>query len=74
MAVAIRAHLEQPPASAQEACQLAAEDNAALGIAAFGQLQVPLDVVLEKFADIARVVEVTFSEFLSLIAAKIFAQ
>lgn len=74
MAVAVVAYLEQSPAGAQEGCCLAAQDDAALGLAVFGKLQVAFDVVLEKLADVTRVVEVTLAEFLGFLFAEILAQ
>ena len=48
VAVAGFAHFGQAPAGAQEGGGLAAEHDATLAVAAFGQLQVTLDVVLEE--------------------------
>ena len=74
MAVAVGTHLEQAPARTQEIGELAAENNAALGFAAFGKFEVMLNVVLEKFADVARIVQIACAEFLGFLSAEILAQ
>ena len=74
VAVAVGTDLEQPPAGAQEVGQLAADDDAAFGLTAFGEFQVLLDVVLEKAADIAGVVQVAFAECFGFLGTEILAQ
>lgn len=73
VAVAFAADFVDAPAGAQEGRHLPTEDDAAFGLAAFRQLQIALDVVLEEFADVAGVVEIAFLEFLGVLDAKLFA-
>jgi hypothetical protein len=53
---------------------LATDNDAALGLAAFGELQVLFDVVLEEAANVAGVVQVAFAEFPGFLGAEILAQ
>lgn len=73
MSVVVGAHLNQSPARAQKSSELAADYDAAFGFAAFGQLQVALDVVFEKAADVAGVVEVAVLELFGFLCAEFLA-
>ncbi len=74
MPVAVGADFGQSPARTQERGELAREHDAAFRFAFVGELQITLDIVLEEFADVAGVVEVTFTEALRFFLAKVLAQ
>ena len=74
VAVAFATDFVDAPACPKEGGGLAAEHDATLAVAAFGQLQVTLDVVLEELADVAGIVEITFLELLRILDAEFLAQ
>ena len=74
VAVAVRAHLDEPPAGAQEGSELAADYDAALHFAVLCQFEEALNVVFEETANISRVVEVALSELLGFLITEVLAQ
>ena len=74
VAVAIFADFQQAPTRAQEGGQLPVDHHTTARIAVAGQLQVLFDIVLEKLADVAGVVQVAVFERLGFVGAVVLAQ